>query len=307
VDETQNQGAGMTVTSIGLDSPAGFNNFTEAAEVSIVEELSKEEETEVLDFLAERPIHTVFLSSLVRDNGLVSPHNRGSFYAYRDQYQQLKGVALLGHATVIEARTESSISVFARLARNCQNAHLIRGEREIIENFWNHYATAGPEPRRVCSELLLEQRHAGPSLEGVDLRRARLGDLDKVLAVNASMAFEEGGISPLQSDPGGFRDRLARRIEQGRIWVWFSDNRLIFKADLVGATPQVAYLEGIHVHPEERRKGYGLRCLSQLSSILLTSSQSISLTVSEQNTKARSLYEKAGYEFHSQYETIYLR
>ena len=216
-------------------------------------------------------------------------------------------MALLGHATVIEARSENALASFARLARNCLNAHLIRGEQETISNFWKQYANSGQEPRLVCREMLFEQK-APATCEGVDdLRPATLSDLDKVIAVNASMALQEAGTSPLQNDPGGFRSRTARRIEQGRIWVWIQDDRLMFKADVVAETPQVTYLEGVHVHSEERRRGYGLRCLSSLSSILLGRSESICLTVNEKNKNAAKLYEKAGYQFHSHYETIYLR
>ncbi len=297
----------MTVTLMSPESSAKFQNFARAPEACSVEELCQEEETEVLDFLAERPMHTVFMTSLIRDNGLVSPHNRGSFYAGRDSQGRLVGVALLGHATLIETRTESSIAVFARLARNCQNAFLIRGERDTVNNFWKHYARPGQEPRLICIERLLELRRPLSGYEAVDLRTATITDLDKVLSVNASMAGDEGGISTLQIDPGGFRQRTARRIDQGRIWLWIQEGRLIFKADVVGETPQVTYLEGVHVHAEERRRGFGLRCLSQLSSILLTRSQSICLTVNERNHQAAAFYEKAGYQSHSDYETIYLR
>ena len=123
----------------------------------------------------------------------------------------------------------------------------------------------------------------------------------------AAMAFQEAGISPLNSDPGGFRQRTARRIEQGRVWIWTSEDKLMFKADVVAETPEAIYLEGVHVHPEERLKGYGSRCLSQLGSILLTRSKSICLTMNQENKKALAFYEKAGYKFHSHYETIYLR
>ena len=297
----------MTATLMGLELPARFKYFDKAAEACTVEELCQEEETEVLDFLAERPMHTVFMTSLICDNGLVSPHNRGSFYAGRDSQRRLVGVALLGHATLIETRTESSISVFARLARNCEDAFLIRGESNTINNFWKHYARPGQEPRLVCTEKLIELRRPLSDYEAIDLRPATVTELDKVLSVNASMACDEGSINPLQCDPAGFRQRTARRIEQGRIWVWIHEGRLIFKADVVAETPQVAYLEGVHVHAEERRRGFGLRCLNQLSSILLTRSQSICLTVNELNHKAAALYEKAGYQSHSNYETIYLR
>jgi len=297
----------MAVTLLRQEYEARSHGSYTGEEPCSISELNGADDIEVIDFLAARPIHTVYMVSLIRDNGMVSPHNRGSFYASRDGRGELDGVALLGHATMIEARSESSISAFAGLARNCQNAHLVRGERETIEYFWKRFASAQAEPRRICSEVLLEQRQSSPALENADLRRANPDDLEKVLAVNASMAFEEGGISPLQRDPGGFRHRMERRIEQGRVWVWLQDNRLIFKADVIAETPEVAYLEGIHVHAEERRKGYGLRCLTQLSSLLLAGSKSICLTVNEQNKKAQSLYQRAGYEFNSHYETIYLR
>jgi len=282
------------------------SGLPDAFRVDSISELREDHVFEVLNFLGERPLHTVFMASLIRDNGLVSPQNRGSFYACRNAHGSLEGVALLGHATVIEARTSASISSFARMARNCRNAHLIRGDRDTMTRFWNEYANLGEEPQRVCSEFLLKLEGDLPSVEPVDLRQAALEDLNKVLPINASMALEEGGVSPLQRDPSGFRQRTTRRIIQGRVWVWVRDDRLIFKADVVGNTPQVTYLEGIYVNPEERRKGYGLRGLTQLSSILMTSSQAICLTVNEQNEKAAAMYEKAGYRLHSHYETIYL-
>jgi predicted GNAT family acetyltransferase len=139
------------------------------------------------------------------------------------------------------------------------------------------------------------------------LRPAEMSDLDKVINVNASMAFAESGINPLQQDPNGFRNRAARRIEQKRIWVWVEDSRLMFKADVIGETPDVAYLEGVHVHREERRKGYGSRCLSKLASLLLARKKSICLTASDKNKFAAAFYTQVGFEFRSRYETIYLR
>jgi predicted GNAT family acetyltransferase len=297
----------MAVTLMRHEFEPGSLGAFAREEPCIIGELTTANEPEVIEFLSARTIHTVFMSSLIRDNGLVSQHNRGSFYSCRDGYGRLEGVALLGHATLIEARSENALAAFARLARNCHNAHLIRGEQETIGNFWKQYVNSRQEPRLVCREMLFEQKTPS-TIEGTkDLRTATLNDLDKILAVNASMALQEGGTSPMQHDPGGFRSRTARRIEQGRIWVWVADDRLMFKADIVAETPEVTYLEGVHVHAEERRRGYGLSCLTGLSTILLARSQSICLTVNEKNKHAANLYEKAGYKFHSHYETIYLR
>jgi hypothetical protein len=57
------------------------------------------------------------------------------------------------------------------------------------------------------------------------------------------MAFEEGGTSPLQRDPSGFRNRTARRIEKTACLGLIRTTVLIFKADVVSETPEVTYLE----------------------------------------------------------------
>ena len=298
----------MAVTMMSQDLEGSFSEFAAPAEPCTITEMGRADQDEVVEFLAARPLHTVFMAGLIRDNGMLSPRNRGSFYGSRNRLGQLEGVALIGHATMFEAHTEQSLIALARVARNCQNAHLIRGEQQSIDTFWRYYADAGRKPRQICREIMFEFKgNPNPGVDSVELRPATVGELEKVLAVNSSMAFEEGGISPLKRDPSGFRNRTARRVEQRRIWVWFADNRLVFKADVVSKTPEVTYLEGIYVHPEERGKGHGTRCLNALCSLLLPTTESLSLTVNSQNKRAVKFYSKAGFQFHSDYETIYLR
>ena len=271
-------------------------------------ELRDADEGEVLDFLAERPIHTVFMSSLIRDNGLTSSLNRGTFFACRGNDGQLEGVALIGHATLVEARTEASLAAFARVAQNCTFARIIRGERDLVHNFWSHYARAHREPRMICSELMLEQRTPFLLRESIpELRQASPEDLRYVAEINAEMATAEGGANPLERDPQGFLARTARRIEQGRVWIWVEDGKPMFKADVVSDTPQAVYLEGVYVHHEQRGKGYGLRCLTQLGWTLLARTEAICLTVNQRTDNAAAFYYKAGYRLTSYYETVYLQ
>lgn len=299
----------MAVTMMRQELAATtLDDFGQPPERCVVRELGRADEKEVVEFLSARPIHTVFMAGLIRDNGLLSPHNRGSFFGCHNRFGQLEGVALIGHATIVEAPTEQSLSAFAHVARNCQNARLIRGEREVTRSFWNHFAGPGCEPRQVNRELLFGVSESLISAdETSDLRPATIRDIEKVVAINSSMAFDESGSRPLQRDASGFRRRIARRIEQGRVWTWFDDRRLIFKADIVSETPEAVYLEGIYVHPEERRKGYGLRGLRHLSRMLLQRCRSVCLTANEQNKNAVAFYTRAGYQLYSHYETIYLR
>jgi len=120
------------------------------------------------------------------------------------------------------------------------------------------------------------------------------------------LALAESGINPLESDPVGFRRRCARRIEQGRTWVWIEQGKLIFKADVVAETPDIIYLEGISVSEQHRFKGYGLRCLTQLARNLLLNTKSICLLVNEENLSAQALYKKAGFKLQGLYDTIFV-
>src|SRR5687768_744421 len=277
------------------------------AAAAAVQTLTEEHREEVLNFLAARPVHTVIMASFIRDNGMDSPQNRGDFYGCRDEEGRLTGVALIGHATLIETDSEESLAAFARVAQDCPRTHVMVGERERIERFWQHFAQGGRSPRLICRELLMEQRWPIQVREEVPgLRLATPGDLEQVMTVQARMAFDESGVNPIEADPEGFRRRCLRRIEQGRVWVWTEEGRLIFKADIISETPEVKYVEGVWVAPDQRGRGYGLRCVAQLSRELLARAGAVTLLVNEQSPEAVSFYRRAGYKLRSQYDTIYL-
>src|SRR5437773_5547265 len=271
-----------------------------------VHQLRAGQESEVLAFLAERPLHTVVMAGHIRDNGLESPLNRGSFHACRDREGRLAGVALMGHATLVETRSEAALAACARFAQTCPVAHMIMGEQEKIDRFWRYYAKVGQSPRRVRRALMLEQRRPAKPHEPVrDLCLATLDDLDQVMLVQGKMAFAESGINPLEVDAAGFRMRCARRIEQERVWVWMKDGRLIFKADIISETPQAIYLEGIYVNEQERNRGSGARCMSQLGRTLLSRVGSLCLLVNDENRKAQLFFERIGFKLDSYYDTIF--
>jgi predicted GNAT family acetyltransferase len=90
------------------------------------------------------------------------------------------------------------------------------------------------------------------------------------------------------------------------VWVWAERGRLVFKADVMSETPEAAYLEGVYVRPEERGKGYGRRCLSQLSRALLARSESVCLVVNEQNKDAQEFFFKSGFKLRGLYDSIFL-
>lgn len=270
--------------------------------------LTDEHLSEVLAFLAERPVHTFGMAGFIHTNGIVSEHNRGKFYAARNEQGDLKGVALIGNATIFETQSDAAIAAFARAAQGVPGIHFLLGEQEKVQTFWNHYSTRGKKARLYCRELLYRQCWPAEVKEEVPgLRLASLDDLDLIVPVHALTALEESGEDPLLIDPVGFRKRCAHRIEKRQTWVWIENGRLIFKAEVLTDTPEVIYLEGVWVDPAERGKGYGTRCMSQLARSFLERTASICVLVNDKHKEAQSFYRSMGYELISYYDTIFLQ
>ena len=278
-----------------------------AVETSGVSRLKNDDASEVLSFLSVRPVETVFMAGLIYDNGIVSEHHRGSFFAYRNDRGELEGLCLNGHATLFEARTELALTTLARTV-NSPSACLLRGNETELSLFWKEYESHGKPARLICDELLLERTITRNSKSSfAKLRRATLEDLEQILTINSQLFFTESGRDPLVANPKGFRQRTARRISQGHIWVWSRDGEIIFKTEVLAATPQVTYLESLYVAPAQRWKGYGSDCLTELGSILSHHTNQLCLTVNRSADGLIAFYRKAGYRIHSNYQTIYLQ
>ena len=289
----------MTTTTINQ------NRALQASPVC-VKPLANTEQPEVLNFLSQRAIHTVSMMSLIQDNGLVNPFNRGTFYGCRDTNGQLEGVALVGHATLMETVSDRALALLADVAQQCPNTHMIMGEKERIADFWSHYETAGRRQRLTCREWLFELSCPVAPLSPTGLRPATANELELVMPIQAELAFAESGVNPLHVDPKGFRARCLRRIEQDRTWVAVEDDRLLFKSDVISKASNVVYLEGIWTRDEKRGNGDGVRFMNELTHRLLDDSKSICLLVNETNQRAQSFYRKCGFRFRATYETIFL-
>src|ERR1044071_10458682 len=174
------------------------------------------------------------MMSMIQDNGVVSAFNRGTFFGCRDLKGQLEGVALVGHATLMETVSNRALAALAQVARECPNTHMIMGEKERVSDFWNHYSEAGRRQRLSCREWLFELSWPIEARESVrGLRPATAAELHLVIPIQAMLAFAESGINPLEVDPQGFRERCLRRIDLGRTWVVVENGDLVFMADVV--------------------------------------------------------------------------
>lgn len=260
--------------------------------------LSNDDRDEVLIFLRKRPVHTVVMMSLINDNGLESVLNRGRFFGCRDDRGELEGVALIGHTTLVEARSENALRAFAAAAKQAETPiKMMMSDGTNIENFWQYYSDGFTKPRLTCEERLFEL--SLPFFSRPSEWKIRLADENELLPVaqaHALVAFEESGVDPLVNDREGFLKRAQRRIHQGRTFVVFDGSTLVFKADIVAQTEDVIYLEGIYVAPEFRGRGIGAECLAALGERLLKEADHVCLLSNVAYAAAHKAYHKAGFK-----------
>lgn len=266
-------------------------------DLSRVSLLTEADRNEVLTFLAVRPVQTVVMSSFIVDNGVTSELNRGHFYAYRATNGTIEGVALIGHSTLVEARSDDALAALAYQARRASvPIHLIMSSGSDAQRF-HLYLTGGlTMPRLICTEALFEASFPF-AVRNCEFRitAADRSQLKEIAAAQAEIAFVECGVDPLIKDREGFLKRVQRRIEQNRVFSVFHHGKLIFKADIIAETPTTIYLEGIYVHPDHRGKGIGSRCLAVLTQQLLGRADNVCLLSNVDLESAHRTYEKAGY------------
>lgn len=270
--------------------------------------LSEYDADDVINFLRKRPVHTVVMMSFINDNGLESELNRGKFYGYRDENDELEGVALIGHTTLVEARSEESLKAFAQLARNSETPiKMMMSDGENIQLFWQHFSDGIRRPRLICEERLFELSFPFfAQHNGWEIRTATESELETVAEAHAEVAFVESGVDPLRQDRDGFLKRTLRRIRQNRTFVVFDGKRLVFKADIAAQTEDVIYLEGIYVAPEFRGRGIGSECLSKLSLMLLEKAEHICLLSNVEFAAAHRTYLKAGFKSEDRCTTLFV-
>lgn len=286
------------ITQVSQTDSIEFIIANAVANQSRIHGLTENDKNEVLEFLQVRPVHTVVMTSFIRDNGIESAGNRGKFFGYRNATGDLEGVALIGHTTLVECRSDEALTALALKARESETPiHIMMSDGNSIESFWQYYSNNNQQPRLVCEERLFEIKHPVMVREEVPgLRLARPEELMPIAEAHAEVAFEESGVNPLEKDREGFLKRVARRIEQNRVWVVFDDETLMFKADVVAETTEVNYLEGIYVNRESRGQGLGANCLSQLSRVLLEKVKYVCLLSNVEFQHAHNAYAKAGFK-----------
>lgn len=299
----------LTTANTNKSSQSDIAPFFKASpDLSKVQELTVENTVEVQAFLSIRPVHTVVMSSFIVDNGIESELNRGKFYGYRNAAGTLEGVALIGHSTLVEARSDEALRALAITARTSDTPiHLVMSSGNAANDFWQEMTDGLEQPRLTCVEALFDVSFPFP-VRNTDrvVKNADLSHLIEVAEAQAELAFIECGVDPMARDRKGFLKRVARRIEQNRVFVLTDGDELVFKADIIAETENVIYLEGVFVNEKYRGQGIGSECLAALTLELLNRAEHICLLSNIEFKGAHQSFEKAGFKNTDECVTLFV-
>lgn len=275
----------------------------------IARELMTEDHAQVAVLLAENPLRSVHLRSMFLDNGLSNPANRGRFFGYFEN-DQLVGVALLGHATMIYARPDSeaaALKYFAQqMVENNVTCNVVFGPKAQVEAFSAQLSELGRMTKAVRNMHWYVISKAKLPLNALQLRRANLEELVPVATAQAEMFQEATGTDPRVADPEGFNRRVAERIERQRTWIKLENEEVVFKTELQSVTPEVVYMEGVWTREDKRSQGIAKTCLAELVARLLKQHNTVCLAVESDEEQAIRVYEQVGFTTSNFYQARYL-
>ncbi len=296
------------------------SHFEDARRQPRVAELRRDAVEEALSYLARDPVANVFMLSWLENYGICAPGRPElfEFRAIRDDDQTLVGLSLLITQRLALLRTDDA-PTSRELAQWYRKQgyrldHIVSRRREVAP-FWDEYERReGVRSRLTRDQELYEverqswlRSHTGYVRER-GVRLAREVDLDSIFWASARMHAEETLEDPLVRDANHFRRHVEHRIENGRTYVWFDEHRrLLFKADISAQSQWGAQVSGVYTPTSLRGQGIATRAMTEICEDLFERGfPRVTLYVNRSNEAARRVYQKVGFRYHTDYQTVFI-
>jgi predicted GNAT family acetyltransferase len=244
------------------------------------------------------PVANVFVASRIRALGL-EPARLGAQMWGFERNGQLTSLCYAGANLVpVEASSAAVLAFADRALRQGRRCSSLVGPSAAVAELWAQLRPQWGPPRDVRASQPLMAIEGAPLVPpDPAVRRVRLAELDILMPACVAMFTEEVGVSPLSSDGGAaYRARVTELIRSGRAFASIEDGRVIFKAEVGAATPQVCQVQGVWVRPEFRGGGLAAPGMAAVvTEARRTISPLVSLYVNDFNAPARAAYRRTGF------------
>jgi hypothetical protein len=191
-----------------------------------------------------------------------------------------------------------------RLGRRCSS---IVGPAAEVLDLWRLLAPAwGPAREVRANQRLMATAQPAARTGHPGLRPLAPDELDLLMPAAIAMFTEEVGVSPVAHGGGpAYRARLAEIVRAGRALAVVEDGRIVFKAEVGSATPQVCQVQGVWVDPALRGRGLGVAGMAAVVEHARAHiAPVVSLYVNDYNRPAVAVYERVGFRTVGSFATV---
>lgn len=218
------------------------------------------------------------------------------------------GLCFVGPNLVPLAGDDRALRAFAAMAaRKPRYSASICGRRELVLPLWDRLERRWGPARVVRAEqpfLICQQ----PPLIASDplVRLARPAELDSYFPAAVSMFTEEIGVDPTDGDGGrSYRSRVGELIEQGRAFVRFDGDQVVFKAEVGSLSDRAALIQGVWIAPHRRGEGLAAAAMATVVRAVQDGMGRMPcLYVNDFNLAARAVYRRVGFDQVASYASV---
>lgn len=274
-------------------------------------QLGPGEEADALEFCARYPERTIAISGWLQDGGLQRHEQATKAWLFADaEDRRVEGLVYVSDNGIVIPVLSSPDGLDALVALGSRNPHAVRvvvGERWLVNDLVNAWAPLGFRPRLSREQIAytVDQDTFVEARPPLELRPAELSDLEQVVSASAEMAREEAGDDPQARNPKLFRQRIKERLGRGRDFICTRDEALVFKSNVAALSAFGGQIEGIFVPRNHRGRSLGLSGTQWVTRWILDRSHRATLLVNDDNSSARSIYERLGYTPTHESRTIF--
>lgn len=291
-------------------------------------------EMDVRRFLERDAAVNLFMLSWLESYG-VAPARAGAFQFValpcEDEVIEAIGLVITDRLILLDAPDDAHAEALgrwraeglSRLGRAEDRLHHIVSRASQVDAFWRGYTSQNARLRhpvlaRLASPQLMStlerdvwiERYGPPEAMAplCPLRQATADELDAVFLASAQMHREETLEDPMDSRPSLFRNHVRHRIQTGRSYVWFDDQRrLVFKVDISSQSRYGVQLSGVFTTPQRRGEGLATRGVTELCRQLFAQgAPRVTLYANTHNLAAARVYARIGFAPLADYKTIFV-
>jgi predicted GNAT family acetyltransferase len=230
----------------------------------------------------------------------------GAVWGYLDGDELVSACHMGANLVVVEADSEAIAAFADHAARSSRTCSSLVGPASAVLSMWQRLEPVWGPAREVRAEQPFMVIDGPPAVAADPLvRRLGIDDFDVVYPASVAMFTEEVGVSPEADGAGYYRARVAQLLSRGWSFARIENGRVLFKAEVGLATPQVCQIQGVYVDPAARGRGLaapGMAAVVEMARAHIA--PVVSLYVNAGNVAARAAYQRAGFAKTSTFATV---